>query len=167
MAEVRKEAFKTRFNKPDKLTAALMTPADEEENEEQFTNGTSLSISEVWQSWYPQEWIGWVMYGVSSDHPTEHWVNQPNSSGPTVSDNYVFDDKGSKFSKRPPGRTVQRGKATMESVVAKQTSDTNTLQAHHILQVDTELECAMSERDLKLIISLEMMATTQERKVSN
>ena len=167
MAEVRKEAFKTRFHKADKLTSALLTPADEEENEEEYTNCTSLSISEVWQSWYPQEWIGWVMYGVSSDHPTEYWVNQPNSSGPTVSDNYVFDDKGSKVSKRPGGRTVQREKATMESVVAKQSSDSNSMQAHHLLQVDTELECIMSERDLKLIISLERMATTQERKVSN
>ena len=166
MAEVRKEAFNTRFQKTDKVTSLLSSP-DEEEVEEPYPSATNLTITEVWQSWYPQEWIGWVMYGVSSDNPTEHWVNQPNSSGPTVSDTYIFDDKGSKVSKRPGGRTVQREKATMESVVAKQSSDTNSMQAHHLLQVDLELECTMSARDLMLIKDLEKRAYTQEEKVSD
>ena len=69
-----------------------------------------MTIVETWKSWYPQEWVGWVMYGVPSENPTEPWVNQPISDGPTDVDTYFTDEKGMKSSKRPPGRTNQREK---------------------------------------------------------
>jgi hypothetical protein len=53
------------------------------------------------------------------------------SDGPTEVEHYFTDNKGNKSSRRPPGRTNQREKVTMESVVSKQNSDTNTLRAQH------------------------------------
>ena len=55
------------------------------------------------------------MYGVSSKKLTEHWVNQPISDGPTEVDHYVTDETGLRSSRRPPGRTSQREKVTMET----------------------------------------------------
>jgi hypothetical protein len=70
--EVRKEAFNLRkTSKKDD---------DEEEDEEEEaqpstdTNGDTTTIvgAEKWETWYPLEWIGWVMYGVPRENPTEH-----------------------------------------------------------------------------------------------
>jgi hypothetical protein len=96
-----------------------------------------VTIGETWKSWYPQEWVSWVMYEVPSENPTEHWVNQPISEGPTDMDT---DEKGVKSSKRPPGTMNQREKVTVESVQSKQSSDSNTLRAQHLKQVAEEME---------------------------
>jgi hypothetical protein len=125
LSEVRKEAYAMRFLQGDKQNV----DEDDDAEEEQSSNVTT--VGEAWKLWYPQEWVGWVMYGVSSEHPTEHWVNQPMSDGPTEVEHYFTDNKGNKSSRRPPGRTNQREKVTMESVVSKQNSDTNTLRAQH------------------------------------
>ena len=53
----------------------------------------------------------------------------------------------------------------MESVVTKQNSETNTMRAHHLLQVDQELEISQSERDLRVIENLAKFAVTDEQKV--
>jgi hypothetical protein len=45
------------------------------------------------------------MYGISSANPTEHWVNQPLSNGPTDFEDYV-DDKGVRGTKNPPGSDI-------------------------------------------------------------
>ena len=93
--EVRKEAFSLRKTKS--------TSSNEEEDEED--NEENISITEKWTSWYPQEWIGWVVFGVPSENPTEHWVNQPSKNGPTDVEHYV-DDNGMRSSKNPPDRRI-------------------------------------------------------------
>lgn len=93
--EVRKEAFSLRKTKS--------TSSNEEEEEED--NEENISLTEEWTSWYPQEWIGWVMYGAPSENPTEHWVHQPTSKGPTNVEQYV-DGNGLKSSKKPPGGRI-------------------------------------------------------------
>ncbi len=166
LGEVRKEAFTTRYQKSEKSSSTNnVLDDDEEDADEPSSISSGLSISEAWTTWYPQEWIGWVMYGVSSEKPTEHWVNQPISDGPTESDNYVTDENGLKSSRRPPGRTSQREKVTMESSVAKQNSDANSMRAQHLLQVDEELEMNRSARDLQVIDNLSRTATTEAQKV--
>jgi hypothetical protein len=106
------------------------------------------------------------MYGVPSENPTEHWVNQPISDGPTDVDTYFPDEKGMKSSKRRPGRTNQREKVSMESVQSKQSSDANTLRAHYLKQVAEEMEATNSARDLYVIENLRRNAKTEEAKVN-
>lgn len=53
----------------------------------------------------------------------------------------------------------------MESVATKQNSDSNTMRAQHLLQVDQELEISQSERDLRVIDNLTKFAVTDEQKV--
>ena len=55
----------------------------QDEEEEDIDESNSLVIAEEWETWYPQEWIGWCLYGVPSEKPTEFWVHQPVSNGPT------------------------------------------------------------------------------------
>lgn len=94
--EVRKEAFNLRKNK-------AQSNADEEDEDD--NDESAPSLAEEWSTWYPQEWIGWIMYGTPSENPTEHWVNQPSSNGPTDVEHYV-DDKGLRSSKNPPGCNI-------------------------------------------------------------
>ncbi len=96
--EVRKEAFSMRKTK----TINSVDDEEEEENEET----ASSSLVEEWEMWYPQEWIGWVMYGTPAENPTEHWVNQPSSNGPTDAEHYFVDEKGSRGTKNPPGQRM-------------------------------------------------------------
>jgi hypothetical protein len=102
---------------------------------------------------------------ISPEHPTEHWVNQPMSNGPTEVKHYFTDNKENKSSRRPPGRTNQWEKGTLESVASKQNSDTNTLRAQHLRQVDEELEAVKIARDLKVMEDVRKIATTEEAKV--
>ena len=111
LAEVRKEAFDLRKCK----ISSNADEEDEEENEEI----APTSIAEEWSTWFPQEWIGWYMFGVPSENPTEHWVNQPASSGPTDVENYYTDEKGLCSSKKLPGRHCQREKANSEVSIKK------------------------------------------------
>lgn len=79
LLEVRKEAYNMKYLKTDKCNTSTNVPDDDDEDAEEPASISSDASSD----WFPQEWIGWTMYGVSSDHPTEHWVNQPISDGPT------------------------------------------------------------------------------------
>jgi hypothetical protein len=66
------------------------------------------------------------MYGPASENPTEYWVTQPPSEGPTEVDTYYTDEKGQRGSKRPPGRNSQREKVIEEKTAHKLTSEANT-----------------------------------------
>ena len=61
--EVRKEAFNMRKSK------MISTIDDEEEEESEETS--SATLAEECSTWYPMEWIGWVMYETPSENPTE------------------------------------------------------------------------------------------------
>ena len=65
---------------------------DEEDADESssISEGTLPALVEEWESWYPQEWVGWIMYGVPSENPTDHWVHQPTSEGPTDSEHFFY-----------------------------------------------------------------------------
>jgi hypothetical protein len=165
LAEVRKEAFAMRFNKTEK-SSTTATNADDEEEEQDETTSSTIMGPEAWTNWYPQEWVAWVMNGVPSENPTEHWVNMPVSNGPTEVEHYYTDSKGNKSSKRPPGRTNQREKVTMDSIVTKQKSSELTIRARQIVLQDEELEMTRSARDLAVIERLAKNADTEEKKVS-
>lgn len=94
--EVRKEAFNLRKYK-------ATSNADDEDKDDD--DESSPSLAEEWTSWYPQKWIGWVMYGTPPENPIEHWVIRPSSNGPTDVEHYV-DDKGPRSSKNPPGHHI-------------------------------------------------------------
>ena len=79
--EVRKEAFNAR-----KSRATSTEESEDEEDADELSSiseGTLPALFEEWESWYPQEWVGWIMYGVPSENPRDHWVHQPTSEGPT------------------------------------------------------------------------------------
>ena len=56
------------------------------------------------------------MYGVPFENPTDHWVHQPTSEGPTDTEHFFTDDKGKSVSKKPPGRTHQRDVESVATV---------------------------------------------------
>ena len=85
LTEVQREAYNTRYKNIEKTNSSSNVADDDEED----ADVTSSISSDAWSAWYPQEWIGWVMYGVSSEHPTEHWVNQPFSDGPIQGISYL------------------------------------------------------------------------------
>jgi hypothetical protein len=161
LSEVRKEAYLLRFKGSEK------TKNNEDEDDE-HDEGTTTTIAgpEAWRNWYPQEWVGWVMFGPPADKPTAHWVNMPISSGPTDVPGYYLDSKGVKAAKRPPGRTSQRERVTMDSIVKKQRTTELTMRAKQISLQDEELEMTRSARDLAVIERLTKNADTQEKKVS-
>lgn len=133
--EVRKEAFNLR--KTSKKDDEEEEDEEEEAQPSTDTNGDTTTIvgAEKWETWYPLEWIGWVMYGVPSENPTEHWVNQPTSSGPTDVEHYYTDEAGKRMSKKPPGRNVQRDRENNESITTKTTTDGNTMMSQRIVQM--------------------------------
>ena len=102
------------------------------------------------------------MYGVPSESPTEHWVNQPTSEGPTDTEHFITDDSGKRVSKKPPGRNHQRDRETTISVVNKTTSDSNTMMSHRLIQVDQELLIAKSSHNLRIIELMMKNANTDE-----
>lgn len=161
LAEVRKEAFNA---KKSRSTAGGGDGDEEEEAEElsALSEGTCPVLTEDWEEWYPQEWIGWVMYGVPSELPTEHWVNQPTSEGPTDTEHFITDESGKRVSKKPPGRNHQRDRETTDSVVNKTTSDSNTMMSHRLIQVDQELLIAKSSHNLRIIELMMKNANTDE-----
>lgn len=133
LSEVRKEAFSMRFNKSEKSLTTTTAIDDEDEEQDEAVSSSTIAGPEAWSNWFPQEWVAWVMYGVPSENPSEHWVNMPISNGPTEVEHYFTDSKGNKSSKRPPGRTNQREKVTMESIVTKQKSSELSIRAQQIV----------------------------------
>ena len=82
------------------------------------------------------------MYGVPSENPTDHWVHQPPSEGPTDTEHSFTDDKGKRVSKKLPGRTHQRDVESVATAVPMISADSNTMMSHRLLQVDQEREQA-------------------------
>lgn len=143
-------------------SAAGAADEDEEEEAEEAAEGTIPVLTEEWEQWFPQEWIGWVLWGVPSESPTEHWVNQPTSDGPTDTESFITDENGKRMSKKPPGRNHQRDREATDSMATKTTSNNNTMMSHRLIQVDQELQIANSSHNLRIIELLRMNATTEE-----
>ena len=85
--EVRKEAFHARKSR----ATSKEEDADEPSS---ISEGTLPALVEECETRYPQEWVGWIMYGVPSENPTEHWVHQPTSEGHTDTEHFLTDEKG-------------------------------------------------------------------------
>jgi hypothetical protein len=156
--EVRKAAFLLHKSK------SKTENVDNEEEDEEHDGSTLPVVREEWEMWYPQEWIGWCMYGLPSDKPTEYWVHQPVSDGPTDVESYYTDPKGNRKIKKPHGRTTQRANSDMVGTATKTTVDHNTLMAHHLLQVDNEMNFTKNERNMKMVTILMNTAVTDEDK---
>ena len=151
-----------RYDKPPTDKSETAEKHDDEDEETDKGTQSSTQLTEGWTSWYPQEWIGWVMFGLPSENPTDLWVNQPISSGPSTR-NLMDEEKGTK---KPAGRNVQREKYSFESVSTKLSVDNNTMRAQHLMQVNEELEHTRSSRDLKIIEMMLRRAKTEASKVN-
>ena len=162
MNEVRREAFSMRKTKKSVNGDEKDEDEDDEEGDENPSNSCPLSV-DAWITWYPQEWIGWVMYGTPCDKPTHHWVTQNISEGPSDEPTYYEDETGKKSSKKPPGRVLQRERANNETTTSRVTTDTNTLVSHRIVQGDREARIVQSTYDLKMINILKANADTDEK----
>ena len=156
--EVRKEAFEMRKSK------SRVENDEDEEDPEENSNSSTLVIVEDWVSWYPQEWIGWVMYGVPSDNPTNHWVHQTITDGPSDEPHYFTDESGKRVTKKPFGRVLQRDRGNSELTVARVTTDNNSMQAQRLLQAEEELMISRSAHDVKMINMLRQNAFSVEMK---
>jgi hypothetical protein len=152
--EVRKAAFALRKSK---------AKLDEEDEQDEQVPATSISVAEQWETWYPQEWIGWVRFGIPSDHPNEYWVNQPVSDGPSEDPNYLVDEKGVRKNKKPHGRSVQRAEEAQSQSATKVKSDNNSILSHHVLQVEEELRISSSTHDICVVDLYTRNAVTDVR----
>jgi hypothetical protein len=156
--EVRKAAYLLHKSKSKQ-------EAGEQEEEDDDNEGNSLPVvREDWEIWYPQEWIGWCMYGLPSEKPTEYWVHQPVSDGPTDVESYYTDPQGKRKIKKPPGRINQRATSDMIGSATKTLVDHNTLMAHHLVQMEKEMKVTVTAHNLKYINILIDTAVTEEEK---
>lgn len=128
---------------------------DEDEEAEEAAERTIPVLTEEWEQWFSQEWIGWVLWGIPFESPTEYWANQPASEGPTDTENFITDDNGKRMSKKPPGRNYQRAREATDS-------NNSTMLAHRLIQVDQELHIANSSHNLRIIEWLRLNATTDD-----
>ena len=126
-------------------------------------DGADGAHEEQWQTWYPQEWIGWVLFGAPSEEPKKAWVTQSISEGPEIA---LDEASKAQSAKRPYGRNVQRERETASKTTSKQASDILTLQSSHIMQVDQELEMNKRLHDLATISMMEEVAINNEERVS-
>ena len=163
--EVRKEAFESRFVKTEKSSTS-MNVAEDEDDDVDNSRVSTIFGGTVWSSWFPPEWIGWVMYGISSENPSEHWVTQTISDDLTEVEHFNSDDIQTKSSLKPPGSFNQTDKVTVESVNTKEISYADTLRAQSLLLMKEELEIIRSKRDLEVIMNLRRLAQTEEQVVS-
>ena len=67
--EVRKETFHARKSR----ATSKEKDEDEEDADEpsSISEGTLPALAEEWETWYPQEWVGWIMYGVPVSQTVE------------------------------------------------------------------------------------------------
>jgi hypothetical protein len=158
--EIRKEAYSMRKTK----SSSGGDNDDEEEEAEENTNSFAIAKGEEWKDWYPQEWIGWVMYGTPSDKPTHHWVTQTITEGPSEEPTWYTDETGKKASKKPPGRVLQRERAYNETTASRSSTESNTMLSRRIVQSDYELMIAKSAHDFKIIQLLKQNANTDEKR---
>jgi hypothetical protein len=164
LSEVRKEAYAARFNSG-KLDISTAEETNERNDETSSSSTTLIVSNETWNDWYPQEWIAWVLYGPSSENPTEYWVTQPPSEGPTEVDTYYTDEKGQRGTKRPPGRNSQREKVVEEKSVSKLTIEANTLRAQQALLNNAEIGIQIRMDDRASLDLIRRFASTDEEKV--
>jgi hypothetical protein len=159
--EVRKAAFGMR------KTKAKDSTAEQEEEEEDIDESNALVITEQWETWYPQEWIGWCMYGVPSEKPTEFSVHQPVSNGPTDVESYFTDEMGRRKIRKAPGRMDQREKAEVEQSATKQNRNISNLMSQHVIQTTEEVEISRAASDIRLLNLLKEHESTTEEKEFN
>ena len=76
-----------------------------------------IKAKEDWENWYPMEWIAWTTFGVPSDEPTVHWVNEAIEDGPEVTEGR----------KKPLGRVDQRRKENELKGTTKSTTEISAL----------------------------------------
>jgi hypothetical protein len=165
--EVRKAAFSLRKNKS-KDTTENNEEEEEDNNNVENNNNMAIMISEEWESWYPQEWLGWCRYGVPSDDPTQLWVTATITDGPVNNETPLKDEGKNKKDKKSIGRASQRDRGMSSLSETKQNHEKNTLLAHHSYQVDEELRINSSNHDLKLIQLIKERASSDaERDMSN
>jgi hypothetical protein len=164
LSEVRKEAYAARFSSG-KLDTSTAEETNERNDETSSSSSTLIISNETWNDWYPQEWIAWVLYGPLSENPTEYWVTQPPSEGPTEVDTYYTDEKGQRGTKRPPGRNSQREKVVEEKSVSKLTIEANTLRAQQALLNSAEIGIQIRMDDRASLDLIRRFASTDEEKV--
>ena len=158
--EIRKESHSMRKTK----SSSGGDNDDEEEEAEENTNSCAITKGEEWKDWYPQEWIGWVMYGRPSDKPPHHWVTQTITEGPSEEPTWYTDETGKKASKKPPRRVLQRERAFNETTASGSSTESNTMLSRRIVHSDYELMIAKSVHDFKIIQLLKQNANTNEKR---
>lgn len=145
--------------------AFVMRPTTRTKEDEEQQAADDPAVVESWQNWYPQEWIGWCLFGPPSGDCHDAWVNQSVSNGP---EEVIPFEEGSRSSaKRPFGRAVQRERESHLKTTTKQTTDTITMQAKHFMQVDQELAMNKRLHDLATITMMEEVAVNDEERVSH
>ena len=159
--EVRKAAFGLRKYK----SKEPCENNDEEDDKTVEQKNTTLPlISEEWESWYPQEWLGWCRYGVPSDDPTEFWVKATISNGPTEMEQPFTNDQVEEICLKPTGRAMQRDSAVSSLSDSEILLNKNTLLAHFVDQFEEEVRIKSREFDLKLIALLHDRASSEEER---
>ena len=105
------------------------------------SSSLSLKAKEDWENWYPMEWIAWTTFGVPSDEPTVHWVNEAIEDGPEVTEGR----------KKPLGRVDQRRKENELKATTKSTTEISALRITETTLHQREVSMAERDNDLNRI----------------
>ena len=100
-----------------------------------------IKAKEDWENWYPMEWIAWTTFGVPSDEPTVHWVNEAIEDGPEVTEGR----------KKPLGRVDQRRKENELKATTKATTEISALRITETTLHQREVTMAERDNDLNRI----------------
>ena len=100
-----------------------------------------MKAKDDWENWYPMEWIAWTTFGVPSDEPTVHWVNEAIEDGPEVTEGR----------KKPLGRVDQRRKENELKATTKATTEINALRITETTLHQREVTMAERDNDLNRI----------------
>ena len=87
------------------------------------------------------EWIAWTTFGVPSDEPTVHWVNEAIEDGPEVTEGR----------KKPLGRVDQRRKENELKATTKATTEISALRITETTLHQREVTMAERDNDLNRI----------------
>ena len=105
------------------------------------SSSLSLKAKEDWENWYPMEWIAWTTFGVPSDEPTVHWVNEAIEDGPEVIEGM----------KKPLGRVDRRRKENELKATTKATTEISALRITETTLNQREVTMAERDNDLNRI----------------
>ena len=137
------------------ISSSLSSSSSSSSSSNSSTSST-IKAEEIWEKWYPTEWIGWITFGPPCPDPTEHCVNE------TVSDR----PKDIAQKKKPFGRVEQRKREIELKAATKVEFDNMSIRSTQMILQQNKYAMALRDDDLRHIQFQLKNSRTEKAKVS-